>query len=58
MKHTKLAQAVFVQISGVVALFADKIDGLAYVALSTLALGVYSTAEVIQKNNEAKNGVG
>jgi hypothetical protein len=48
-KSTKFAQAVFVQITGAVALFTGKIDGGTYVALSTIALGIYATADVADK---------
>lgn len=48
-KSTKFVQAVFVQITGAVALFMDKIDGGTYVALSALALTIYSVADVAQK---------
>lgn len=51
MKSTKFWQSVFVQVTGAVALFIDKIDGGTYVALSTLALTIYATADVIQKRD-------
>ena len=52
MKSTKFWQSVFVQVTGAIALFTGKIDGSTYVALSTLALTIYATADVIQKRNE------
>ena len=45
----QFGQSVFVQITGAVALFMGKIDGGTYVALSTLALGIYATAEVVSQ---------
>ena len=53
----KFIQTAFVQLSGCVALFIDKIDGGTYVALSTLALSVYSVANVVEQrmlNGKAK----
>ena len=47
-KSTKFLQSVFVQVTGAVALFMDKIDGGTYVALSTLALTIYAVADVAQ----------
>jgi hypothetical protein len=51
-RSTKFMQAVFIQVTGAVALFLDKIDGGTYVALSTLALSIYSLADVVQKRVE------
>lgn len=48
-KSTKFAQAAFVQVTGAVALFLDKVDGGTYVALSTLALSIYAVADVADK---------
>lgn len=48
-KSTKFQQSAFVQVTGAVALFLDKIDGGTYVALSTLALSIYAVADVAQK---------
>lgn len=45
----KFIQAAFVQVTGAVALFIDKIDGGTYVALSTLALSIYGVANVASK---------
>lgn len=49
ISQRKFLQATFVQISGCVALFTGKIDGGTYVALSTLALGIYAAANVAAK---------
>lgn len=49
LSSSKFLQAVFVQITGAVALFIGKIDGGTYVALSTIALGIYATADVADK---------
>lgn len=49
MMSRKFLQACFVQVSGAVALFIDKIDGGTYVALSTLALSIYGAASVMDK---------
>ena len=48
-KSTKFVQAAFVQITGAIALYFDKIDGGTYVALSTLALSIYAIADVTDK---------
>lgn len=45
----KFIQSFFVQLSGCVALFVDKIDGGTYVALSTLALSIFAAANVVDK---------
>jgi len=53
----KFIQSAFVQLSGCIALFADKIDGGTYVALSTLALSIYAVANVVEQkvmNGKAK----
>lgn len=52
-RSTKFLQSAFVQVTGAVALFIDKIDGGTYVALSTLALSIYAVADVAQKRIEA-----
>jgi len=49
LNDRKFVQSFFVQLSGCVALFVDKIDGGTYVALSTLALSIYAAANVIDK---------
>jgi hypothetical protein len=49
IRQTKFLQSFFVQVSGIVALFYDKIDQGAYVSLSTLALGIYAIADVTAK---------
>lgn len=48
-RSTEFASTAFVQLTGAVALFMDKIGGETYVALSSLALGIYSVARTIQK---------
>lgn len=48
-RSTKFLQSAFVQVTGAIALFMDKIDGGTYVALSTLALSIYAVADVAQK---------
>lgn len=48
-KSTKFLQSVFVQVTGAIALFMGKIDGGTYVALSSLALTIYSVTEVADK---------
>lgn len=48
-KSTKFQQSAFIQVTGAIALFVDKIDGATYVALSTLALSIYAVADVAQK---------
>lgn len=52
-RSTKFLQSAFVQVTGAIALFVDKIDGGTYVALSTLALSIYAVADVAQKRIEA-----
>jgi hypothetical protein len=51
-KSTKFLQSAFVQVTGAIALFMDKIDGGTYVALSSLALTIYAVADVAQKRFE------
>jgi hypothetical protein len=51
VKQTKFLQSFFVQVSGIVALFFDKIDQDGYISLSTLALGIYAAADVMSKMN-------
>ena len=46
---TKFVQAVFVQVTGAIALYLDKVDGGTYVALSTIALSIYAAADVADK---------
>ncbi len=45
----KFLQSVFIQVTGAIALFMGKIDGGTYVGLSSLALGIYATANVAAK---------
>ena len=54
-KSTKFLQSAFVQVTGAIALFIDKIDGGTYVALSTLALSIYAVADVVQKRMTDKH---
>jgi hypothetical protein len=49
IRQTKFIQSFFVQVSGIVALFFDKIDQGTYLSLSTLALGIYAIADVTAK---------
>lgn len=49
IKGTKFIQAAFVQITGAIALFTGHLDGSVYLALSTLALGIYAAGEVTDK---------
>ena len=45
----KFLQAVFVQVTGAIALYRHLIDGGTYVALSTLALSIYGASSVADK---------
>ena len=54
-KSTKFLQSAFIQVTGAVALFVDKIDGGTYVALSTLALSIYAVADVVQNRMTDKH---
>jgi hypothetical protein len=54
VKQTKFLQSFFVQVSGIVALFFDKLDQGTYLSLSALALGIYAVADVAQKKNAQK----
>lgn len=49
LSSRKFMQAAFIQVTGAVALFKGVIDGGTYVALSTLALSIYATANVAAK---------
>ena len=49
VRKTKFIQAAFVQVTGAIALYLGKVDGGTYVALSTLALGIYAAADVADK---------
>ena len=46
LQHTKFWQSAFVQVTGAIALFMRVIDGGTYVALSSLALGIYVVGNV------------
>lgn len=48
-KSTKLGHALGVQAIASIALFTGHLSGEAWVAASTLALGIYSVADVAQK---------
>ena len=52
-QSTKFIHAIGVQIVASVALFTDFLTGAEWIAASTIALGIYSWAEVTQKRNEA-----
>ena len=54
-KSTKFLQSAFVQVTGAIALFMDKIDGGTYVALSSLALTIYAVADVAQNRISDKH---
>lgn len=45
-RSTKFQQSLFVQVTGAIALFMRIIDGGTYVALSALALTIYSVTNV------------
>lgn len=51
-QSTKFAHALLVQLVASVALFTRHIDGGTWVAASTLALGIYSIADVASKRVE------
>lgn len=53
IRQTKFIQSFFVQVSGIVALFFDKVDQGTYLSLSTLALGIYAIADVTAKKVSA-----
>lgn len=46
---TKFAHAIGVQVVASVALFTGHLDGSTWVAASTIALGIYAAADVMQK---------
>lgn len=46
---TKFVHALLVQVVASVALFTGHLDGGTWVAASTIALGIYSIADVAQK---------
>jgi hypothetical protein len=50
---TKFVHAIGVQVVASVALFTGHLDGPTWVAASTIALGIYSIADVMQKKVEA-----
>lgn len=56
ISQRKFLQAAFVQVSGCVALFTGHIDGGTYLGLSTLALAIYSAANVAEKKVDSSAG--
>jgi hypothetical protein len=52
-QSTKFIHAMAVQAVASVALFTGHLDGATWVAASTVSLGIYSIADVIQKKTEA-----
>lgn len=48
-QSTKFVHALLVQLVASVALFTGHMDGSIWVAASTIALGIYSLADVAQK---------
>lgn len=48
-QSTKFMHAMAVQLVASVALFTKHMDGTTWVAASTIALGIYSIADVVQK---------
>lgn len=52
-KSTKFWHAMSVQMIASVALFTKHLDGGVWLAASTLALGIYSIADVAQKRVES-----
>jgi hypothetical protein len=55
--RTRFAQQAFVQVTGAIALFLGKIDGGTYVALSTIALAVDATAEVVTQRRSSSESL-
>lgn len=61
LSSTKFWHALLVQLVASVALFTGHMDGSTWVAASTIALGIYSLADVAQKritNAQAAPGAG
>ena len=48
-RSTKLSHALFVQFMATVMRFTEHLDGAEWIAASTIALGIYSAADVAQK---------
>ncbi len=48
-RSTEFWQSAFVQVTGAVGLFTHIVDAGTYVALSTIALGIYAGARTVQK---------
>lgn len=55
-QSTKFLHAIGVQAVASVALFTGHLDGSTWVAASTIALGIYSIADVAAKKVEQGNG--
>jgi type IV secretory pathway protease TraF len=55
-QSTKFLHAIGVQAVASVALFTGHLDGATWVAASTIALGIYSIADVAAKKVEQGNG--
>lgn len=52
-QSTKFIHAMGVQVIASVALFTGHLDGPTWVAASTIALGIYAAADVVQKRLES-----
>lgn len=48
-RSTKLSHALFVQLMATIMRFTEHLDGSEWIAASTIALGIYSAADVAQK---------
>ena len=53
LKGTKFAHAIGVQVIASIALFTEHLTGAEWITASTIALGIYAVADVIQRKNEA-----
>lgn len=51
-RSTEFWQASFAQVSGLLLVWTGHLSGGEYVALSTIALGIYAGARTIQKRDE------
>jgi hypothetical protein len=49
---TKFIHAIGAQAVACIALFTGHLDGATWVAATTITLGIYSLADVVQKRNE------
>jgi hypothetical protein len=52
-QSTKFIHALLVQVVASVALFTRHMDAPTWVAASTIALGIYSIADVMQRKNDS-----